>query len=174
MHTKIAQCTFQQHAHRNARHLTCFNCPPDTKRNKLRSLNYAWCSITPAWTLFYRDRPGRREKSPVCQRRMIISFLEIWCQGQVTQVFRNVDQQQNNFSLRGIDFLLYPVKCAANDVGQSFFWQQENRYRDLKRQSESLHWGFFLRVLVDIKPVANIYCKYICISVNMMISLLQL
>lgn len=35
------------------------NWPPDTRCNKLPSSNYAWCSITPAWRFFHRDRRGK-------------------------------------------------------------------------------------------------------------------
>lgn len=43
-----------------------------------------------------------------------------------------------------------------------------NSYRDLKGQSESLHWGLFLGVLVDIRLVVNMElhkCDRRCVCV---------
>lgn len=52
----ILYINMRTHTHANAHYLTlphtCFNCPPDTKCDKLLSLNYARCSINPSRTFF--------------------------------------------------------------------------------------------------------------------------
>lgn len=50
---------------------TQFNCPPDTKCNKLSPLNYVWCFITPART-FSRGQSG--EETTTCLLKMKYSL----------------------------------------------------------------------------------------------------
>lgn len=78
-HTNIARCkhTVYKHArtHTNAHYLTsphtCFNCPPDTKCNKLLSLNYARRSIIAARTFL----PGLTgEETLTCWLKMTYSL----------------------------------------------------------------------------------------------------